>query len=269
MKQCKGQTTSSLEENGRPLVPPNIETRLVGGLNACLAALKESPGCCRSLLVAEGRHWNTALHEICALARGAGVAVKISPRLALDRLYQGRHQGVVAIFDPLDYASFEDLLASIIPGEPALLLALDRVEDPGNLGALMRSALAFGAKGVLIPRERSAVLTPAALRASAGAAEILPLARVVNLRRSLTICQQQGFWLVGAEGEGGGNLFDFQFPDRTVVILGSEGRGLGPLIKKCCDCLVTIIHNRGHISSLNVSVAGAFFMGEYYRQHGS
>ena len=242
------------------------ETHVVGGMNAVLAALKKSPRSCRSLLVAEGRRRSRELDEIWALARSVGVAVKISPRQALDRTYQGTHQGVVGIFDPLEYASFEDLLAKIEPSGPSLILALDRVEDPGNLGALMRSALAFGAVGVIIPRERSAVLTPAALSASAGAAEILPLARVVNFSRSLQMCQEAGFWLVGAEGDGGECLPGFKFPERTVLLMGSEGRGLRDLTKKQCDHLVAIDHLRNHVSSLNVSVAGALFMSEYYRQ---
>ncbi len=241
--------------------------RVVGGLNAVLAALREHPRRCRSLLVAEGRHSTAALEEIFRLARTHGLPVRMSPRQALDRLY-GRegHQGVAAVFDPLEYAGFEEFLEKLPPDGPALILALDRVEDPGNLGALMRSALVFGAAGVLIPRERSAALTPAALSAAAGAAEILPLVRVVNLRRSLEALQKKGFWLVGAEGEGSVSLFEFDFPERAVIVLGSEGRGLAPLTAKTCDFLVAIPQGRREVSSLNVSVAGALFLSEYFRQ---
>jgi 23S rRNA (guanosine2251-2'-O)-methyltransferase len=111
-------------------------------------------------------------------------------------------------------------------------------------------------------------LTPAALSAAAGAAEALPLVRVVNLRRSLEGLQKMGFWVVGAEGESEGNLFDFSFPERAVVVLGSEGRGLAPLTRRTCDFLVAIPHCREEVSSLNVSVAGGLFLAEYYRQTG-
>ena len=254
-------------EGGERPGPEADNSRVVGGQNAVLAALREHPRRCRSLLVAEGRHSTPALEEIFGLARTHGLSVKMSPRQALDRLYGREGQkGVAAVFDPGEYTDFEDFVAELPSDGPALILALDRVEDPGNLGALMRSALVFGAVGVLIPRERSAALTPAALSAAAGAAEILPLVRVVNLRRSLEALQNKGFWLVGAEGEGEASLFDFDFPERTVIVLGSEGRGLAPLTAKTCDFLVAIPQCRHEVSSLNVSVAGALFLSEYFRQ---
>jgi 23S rRNA (guanosine2251-2'-O)-methyltransferase len=245
-------------------------TRVVGGLNAVTAALKSRPRACRNLLLADSRGAGPALTDLVNLARAAGLAVRRSPRSALNRLY-GRetHQGVVAVFDPLDYTGLDDFLAALPSSGPALILALDQVADPGNLGALMRSALAFGAAGVLVPRERTAPLTPAAIRASAGAAESLPLVRVVNLRRALENLQKAAFWLVGAEGGGNQSLFDFNFPDRAVIVLGSEGRGLSPLLQKTCDFLVAIPQRREAVSSLNVSVAGGVLMAEYCRQHRS
>lgn len=244
------------------------DTEMVGGFNAVLAALKSRPKAARQVMVAEGRHRNAALDEIYALARGgAGLSVKRVPRQALDRLY-GRegHQGVVALFAALDYVDFDDFLETLVPGAPALILALDRVEDPQNLGALMRSALVFGAAGVIVPRERAASLTPAAVRASAGAAEALPLVRVVNLRRALEILQKCGFWIIGAEGEGESDLSGFAFPERAVITLGSEGRGLSPVIKKTCDHLVSIPQQRDRVTSLNVSVAGGILMYSYFQQ---
>ena len=240
---------------------------VVGGLNAVLAALKSRPKSCRSLMAAEGRRRGPVLDEIYALARHHGLAVKISPRPALDRLY-GResHQGLVALFDPLEYVNFDDFLQNLPEEGPVLILALDQVEDPGNLGALMRSALAFGAAGVLVGRERSAALTPAAVNAAAGAAEILPLVRTVNLRRSLESLQKRGFWLAGADGDTEQSLFEHDFAARTVVVLGSEGKGLSLGVKKACDYLLAIPQDRDHVSSLNVSVAGAVFMCEYFRQ---
>ena len=240
---------------------------IVGGLNAVLAALKARPKNCRSLMVAEGRRHGPAVDEIFFLAREAGLSIKKTPRQALDRLYGGEsHQGLLALFDAVDYTSFDDLLSALAAASPCLVLALDQVEDPGNLGALMRSAGAFGAAGVIVPRERTAPLTSAAVKASAGASESLPLVRVVNLRRALESLRDYGFWMVGAEGGESQSVFDFNFPDKTVLIMGSEGRGLSPTVKKVCDFLVSIPQEVSLVSSLNVSVAGGIMMAQHYRQ---
>ncbi len=224
-----GGETGGLPIDGEPDDAPEM----ICGLNAVLGALKKRAGNCRSIWIAEGRHSNPTLAEIRSLAKGAGLMIKVCPRSTLDRLCgRDKHQGVAALFDARSYASFEDLLARVPEKGPCLIVALDRVEDPGNLGALMRSAVCFGAAGVLVPRERSAPLTPAALKAAAGAADVLPLARTVNLRRALGMLKDRGFWVLGAEGEGGDSLFNFSFPERSVLVLGSEGKGLGPMIKK-------------------------------------
>lgn len=240
---------------------------VVGGLNAVLAALKARSKSCRSLMTAEGRRHGPTVDEIFFLAREAGLSVKKVPRQALDRLYGAEnHQGLVAVFDAVDYTSFDDFLPVAAGASPSLALALDQVEDPGNLGALMRSASAFGAIGVIVPRERTAPLTSAAVKASAGAAESLPLIRVVNLRRALETLRDYGFWIVGAEGGEGENVFDFAFPDKTALVMGSEGRGLSPTVKKVCDFLVSIPHEVSQVNSLNVSVAGGIMMAQYYRR---
>lgn len=245
----------------------NDGTSVVGGLNAVLAALKARPKSCRSLMMAEGRRHGPVVDEIYALAREAGLSIKKAPRQALDRLYGSEsHQGVAALFDAVEYTAFDDFLPAVAGGEPALVLALDQVEDPGNLGALMRSAGAFGAAGVIVPRERTAPLTGAAVKASAGAAESLPLIRVVNLRRALEQLRDYGFWIVGAEGGEGESVFDFSFPEKTVLVMGSEGKGVSPTIKKTCDFLVSIPQEVSQVNSLNVSVAGGIIMAQYYRR---
>ena len=240
--------------------------RTVSGLNAVLAALKNRAGTCRTVFMAETRRRDGVAGEILARARAGGLAVRFLPRPALDRLCgRDTHQGVAAVFDPVSHPSWESFRETLPSGGPALVLALDRVEDPGNLGALMRSALAFGALGVVTTRDRAAPLTPAALKAAAGAAEVLPLVRAVNLRRVLEDLKKAGFWLVGADGRGPENLFTFDFPRRAVVVLGSEGRGLSPLIRKACDFLVAVPQAGRTVPSLNVSVAGALFLAEFFR----
>ncbi|MDR1921643.1 MAG: 23S rRNA (guanosine(2251)-2'-O)-methyltransferase RlmB [Candidatus Adiutrix sp.] len=254
-------------EAGAASVSENAEA--VGGLNAVLAALKARPLACRAVLAAEGRHYNQSFSEIMRLARENRLPLKFSPRQALDRLYgRQHHQGVVAVFDARPHTAFDDFLAVLPPAGPALALALDQVEDPGNLGALMRSALAFGALGVITPRERAAALTPAALAASAGAAEFLPRVRVVNLARALAALKERGFWVVGAEEDERSSLFERELPERTVLVMGSEGRGLGSAARKVCDLFVSIPQDRGRVQSLNVSAAGAIIMCEHFRRFG-
>lgn len=239
---------------------------IIGGINAVLAALKQRPRACRTLMLAEGRRASAALDEIFTLIRQHGIGYKTVPRQAIERAYgRGGHQGILAFFDPREYLSFEDFLEQLPQEAPTLILALDQVEDPGNLGALMRSAVAFGAAGVIIPRERSAALTPTALNAAAGAAEVLPLVRVVNFRRALETLQKAGFWLAAAEEDGNANLYTFDMPQRLVIVLGSEARGISQNIKKICDYLLTIPQHRTHVASLNVSVAGAILMSEFSR----
>ena len=246
---------------------PALSSQAVGGLNAVLAALKSRPAACRAVFMAESRRRDGLAGEILALAGAAGLTVRFLPRPALDRLCgQVVHQGVAAVFDPVNYLAWDSFRQDLPNEGPALLLVLDRVEDPGNFGALIRSALAFGALGVVTARERAAPLTPAALKASAGAAEILPLARAVNLRRALEDIKKAGFWLVGADGQGPENLFTFDFPRRSAILLGSEARGLSPLSRKICDFLVAIPQAGRAVPSLNVSVAGALFMAEFSRR---
>ncbi len=242
-----------------------LETRLLGGLNAVLAALKNRAKSCRSVMIAEGRHANPALNEIYALIRANNIPLKNAPRSAFDRLYSGRHQGVLAYFDPLEYAD-EDFLLNLPAKDNMLLLALDQLEDPANLGALMRSAYIFGAEGIIAPRQRMVALSAAAFNAAAGAAEKVPLIRVTNLCRTLKSLKEQGFWIVGAEQNSSENLFDFEFPTKTVLVLGSEGKGISPIIIKTCDFLVTVPQSVPEAPSLNVGAAGAILMCEFFRQ---
>lgn len=246
---------------------PASET-IVGGLNPVLEALKARGQACRQLLVAEGRGGRGAA-EIMELARGLGLKIKSVRRDRLDQLYGSRHhQGLAAVFDPFVYTDLDHLSPpSADPAAPGLLIILDRVEDPRNLGAIMRSASAMGARGLVIPHDRAVSVTGAALAAAAGAAEYLPVARVASLAGALRKVKNMGYWLVGAEGGSGEKLDAFEFPERTALILGSESRGLSPLVRKKCDFLVHI-PLIGPITSLNVSAAGAIFIYEYTRQRG-
>ncbi len=199
------------------------------------------------------------LARLLEAARAAGVPVRREPPEALDRRAQGqRHQGVLGEGNAFAYAPFEDLLAGVPRrGSEALLLALDGVTDPHNLGAVLRSAAAAGVDGVVLPERRSAAVNETVLRASAGTATRVPVCRVVNLGRALDDLKAAGAWVYGlAAGEGSRNYLDEPFDRATVLVMGAEGEGLHVKIRERCDALLHI-PMPGGTDSLNVSAAAA------------
>jgi 23S rRNA (guanosine2251-2'-O)-methyltransferase len=206
------------------------------------------------------------LAEIVALCRAAEVKVRTEPREALTHLAgTSAHQGVVAVVRERDFLGVEDLLEG---PEPRLVLALDGVEDPQNLGALLRTAEGAGVDGILLTERRSAPLSAVAMKASAGAAEHLRLARVVNLVRSLEMLKEQNLWCVGLDERGKQDYDDYDFTSNTVIVLGREGAGLHDLVRRTCDHLLRI-PMAGRVGSLNVSAAGAVVLFEAARQRRS
>ncbi len=173
------------------------------------------------------------------------------------------HQGIVAEVDPYPYADPESLLAAA----DSLVVALDQVQDPHNLGAVCRSAEAAGAAGVVVPERRAAMVTAAVCKASAGAVEHLAVARVSNLADWLGRAKDAGAWVYGADADGGANYADVDLSGRLVLVLGSEGRGLRPRVAAGCDLIVSI-PVRGRVGSLNVSAAAAALLFEAVRQRG-
>jgi 23S rRNA (guanosine2251-2'-O)-methyltransferase len=177
------------------------------------------------------------------------------------------HQGVVAMVRPQENLALEDLFepAPAFPGAARLVLALDGVEDPQNLGALLRVADGAGVDGIVLTERRSAPLSPVAVKASAGAAEHLRIARVVNLVRALEELKEQNLWIVGLDERGTADYDQFDLTGNCVLVLGREGAGLHDLVRKTCDHLLRI-PMAGGVSSLNVSAAGAVVLYEAFRQ---
>lgn len=237
----------------------------IEGRNPVLEALKAGRGINR-ILVARGEK-HGSIREILARAREAGIPIQEVDRPRIDALAHTRgHQGVIALAAPRAYADLGDLLAAAAgAGEPALLVALDGVEDPMNLGSLLRSADAAGAHGVIIPERRAAALTPAAVKAAAGAAEYVPVARVTNLARALAEIKDSGIWVVGADSRARQTLYEADLTGPVTLVVGGEGKGLGRLVAETCDYLVRIPMG-GRISSLNAAVAGAILLFEARRQ---
>ena len=205
--------------------------------------------------------------EIRPEAAARGVHVKRVPRERIEKLARGAvHQGVVARVGPYPYSGLQEILAAQAP----LVVVLDGVTDPRNLGAVLRAADGAGASGVVLPKDRAAGMTPAAVKASAGASEHVPVARETNLRRALEKMKETGVWTYAAEGGAGTRTTaytDLDLAGPVAFVLGSEGRGVRRLVREGCDGAVSI-PMRGAVSSLNVSVAAAVLLFEARRQRG-
>lgn len=204
--------------------------------------------------------------EIRALAKERGTPVQYVPEARLRHEADGAaHQGVVAITAPLRYREVDEMLSEIAPmwddvkRKAPLLLVIDRVTDPRNFGAILRSAVAAGTDGVIVPSRGMAPLNAAAIKASAGTAPRIPVARADNLRQVLTQLKERGYWVCGAEGTAETSMWDVDWDRPLAVVLGSEGEGLAPAIAEACDELVSI-PMRGPVDSLNVSVAAGLLL---------
>ncbi len=222
------------------------------------------------LLVAAGLRPTGIVQEILALAEQAGVPLQEVDRHELDRLGEEvNHQGLAAEVSAYPYAELPDLLhAAQEAGEPPFLLLLDHLQDPQNLGSLLRSAEAAGVHGVVIPARRAAGVTPATVRASAGAAEHVSVALVSNLVQAIKSLQAQGLWLAGLEATPEAQLYtEADLSGPLGLVVGSEGQGLARLVRETCDFVIRLpLH--GEVESLNAAVAGAIALYEIRRQRG-
>jgi 23S rRNA (guanosine2251-2'-O)-methyltransferase len=219
------------------------------------------------IAITKGRQ-DTRIEEIVQLARKQGVPVRFEERGQLDRLANSKdHQGVVAVAAARAAATLEEVLASANSesGQKGLIVLLDGVEDPHNLGAIVRTALAAGAHGVLIPERRAAGLTDTVARSSAGALAHLPVAKVTNLARAMEELKEAGYWLVGLDEAADKTYTDVDYTSPVGIVLGSEGQGLHELTRKRCDFVVSL-PTTGPVKSLNVSVAAGVVLFEALRQ---
>ncbi len=243
-----------------------MSTATTYGIHSVRVMLTRSPQRIRRLLLASARE-DARLGEIRALAQRAGVQVAPADVATLDKLDDGgRNQGVVAELqaqagDPETQLEQTPEAAGASP----LLLVLDGVQDPYNLGACLRSADAAGVAAVIAPRDRAAGLTPVARKVAAGAAESVPFVSVVNLARTLRDLKERGVWLVGTADDAGQTLYDVDLTGPTAIVLGSEGEGMRRLTRETCDQLVSI-PMAGAVESLNVSVATGVVLYEAVRQ---
>ena len=232
---------------------------ILSGIHPVVEALRAKHSLER-LLVAQGAG-GPRLQEIIDLARRASIPVRFEPRAALDRMAgSSAHQGVVAVGAAQRYADLDAVAAC------EMLVVLDGVEDPHNLGAIIRTAHAAGAAAVVIPERRAAGITDVVAKAAAGAIEHLPVVRVTNINRALEELKRRGFWIYGLDERGTETYDQVQYASPAAVVLGGEGKGLHEQVRKHCDVLVRI-PMAGQISSLNVSVAAGVVLFEWKRRH--
>jgi 23S rRNA (guanosine2251-2'-O)-methyltransferase len=232
----------------------------INRLNPLLEVLRSSPERVNKIFVQKQRGPHR-IGEVVREARARGVPFLFVPRHKLDQLAPG-HQGVMAEISTKAFSSLEEVLSGA--GRPCLVL-LDEVEDPQNLGAILRSAAGAGVDGVILPERRSAGLTEAVETVSAGALEQVKVARVPNLVRAMEELKERGLWLIGADVTAPGLWYEFDYTLPVGIVLGSEGRGLRPLVRKSCDRLLSI-PLAGGVESLNVASAASVFLFDVVRQ---
>jgi 23S rRNA (guanosine2251-2'-O)-methyltransferase len=241
------------------------EAETVLGRNPVLECLRAGVPA-TALYVALGTEADERLTESVSRAADLGISILEVPRTDLDRMSANHlHQGIALQVPPYNYAHPDDLLSAALGSPPAMLVALDNISDPRNLGAIVRSVAAFGGHGVMIPQRRSASVTAVAWRTSAGAAARMPVARATNLTRALKHWADSGLRVIGLDAGGDTALDDLDGTDPLVVVVGSEGKGLSRLVRETCDEVVSI-PMAGQTESLNASVAAGVVLAEIARQ---
>ena len=259
----KQRGAASSSPSGRYRNEPKHEGSIVYGCLPVLEALRARGRRIDKILIAEGTR-EKRLSEVIESARAGRITLNFVPRSAIDKYAADvNHQGVIAFTAAAEYADVDDILKTA--GEDALILIVDGVEDPQNLGALLRSAECSGAHGVIIPERRAVGLTDTVAKASAGAIEYVKVAKVANLNRLIEDLKKQNIWVVGTSGEADTDYVDWDWTRPSALVMGSEGRGLHRLVAENCDVLVKI-PMYGKIESLNVSAAASVILFEAKRQ---
>jgi 23S rRNA (guanosine2251-2'-O)-methyltransferase len=242
-----------------------VSQEYVFGWHAVDAVLKREPERLQQVWIQTGRQ-DKRVKSVTDALDGLGVRWKVVHRRELDERVSGVHQGVVAAVAESREWTEDDLLAQLSNSDkPPFLLVLDGVTDPHNLGACMRTADAVGVQAVIVPKDKSASLTPVARKVACGAAETVPFVRVTNLARFLRELKDLGVWLIGTAGEADAGLFQADFKGPVALVMGAEGKGMRRLTREHCDQLINI-PMQGHVDSLNVSVATGVCLYEALRQ---
>ena len=242
-----------------------MSDEIIVGRNSVTEALRSGRSI-NKLLVQDGIKGGS-IGEIINLAKEKRILVEFVKAEKLDQMSQGiRHQGVIALGAPVRFYELDEVLEAVnSKGEVPFLLLFDELQDPQNVGALIRTADAAGVHGILMPQRRSCPLNAVVAKISAGAVEYVPVVKIGNITQTINDLKAKGFWIIGADMEGTVNYFDANLTGPIVLVIGAEGKGLGRLVAENCDSLVKIPMSGG-ISSLNASAAGAILLYEVVRQ---
>lgn len=259
----KAQDKKQQDKPQTQAAPEEVSGEMIAGKNPVLEALRSGREI-NKVWIAEGVK-KTGIQELIDLAKEQGVLVQFVPKQKVDKLAEN-HQGIVASVAAYDYAELDDLFAvAKAKNEDPFFIILDELEDPHNLGSIMRTADAIGAHGIIIPKRRAVGLTAVVAKASTGAIEHVPVVRVTNLAQTVDELKDRGVWIAGTDAKGSQ---DYRKMDATLplaLIIGSEGKGMSRLLKDKCDFLYHL-PMIGHVTSLNASVAAALLMYEVYRK---
>lgn len=237
----------------------------IEGRNPVLEALRAGRTI-NKILVSKGDK-EGSIRQIIALAREKGIIIQEVARAKLDSMsHTHAHQGVIAYASVKEYVEPDDILRiAEKKGEAPFIIILDEITDAYNLGSILRTADSVGAHGVIIPKRRAVGLTPAVSKASAGAVEYVPVARVTNIGQTIDYLKQNGIWVAGTDASGERAFYEAELKGPLALVIGSEGKGMGKLVREKCDFIIKI-PMKGNVSSLNAAVAGAIVMYEILRQ---
>jgi len=252
------------DQNQNPFETQDPNQDYIIGKNPVIEALKSERDI-NKILIAEGSQGGQ-MQQVIGMAKEANVIVQFVPKKKIDQIADGNHQGVVAQVAAYEYAEIEDLFAAAEKkNEAPFFLLLDEIEDPHNLGSIMRTADASGAHGIIIPKRRAVGLTATVAKASTGAIEYIPVVRVTNMARTIDELKEKGVWIAGTDASA---KQDYRALDGTLplgLVIGSEGKGMGRLIRDKCDFLLSL-PMVGQVTSLNASVAASLLMYEVHRK---
>ncbi|PAQ15168.1 23S rRNA (guanosine(2251)-2'-O)-methyltransferase RlmB [Bacillaceae bacterium SAOS 7] len=241
-----------------------MSKEFIAGRNPILEALRSEREI-NKIWIAEGAQ-KGPMQQIMKMAKEQNVLVQFVPKQKVDQMSDENHQGVVASVAAYNYAELDDLFAKAEEsGEAPFFLLLDEIEDPHNLGSIMRTADAVGAHGIIIPKRRAVGLTAAVAKASTGAIEYIPVVRVTNLSRTMDELKERGLWIAGTDAKGADDYRNFDGTMPLGLVIGSEGKGISRLVKEKCDFLIQL-PMAGRVTSLNASVAAGLLMYEVYRR---
>ncbi len=240
--------------------------QVIYGVNSVMEAIKCDNGGIKKIVVTSGRRGKN-IRKILELAEQMGIDVKFKERGYLNRLAGVEsHQGIISLCNEYSYSSVDEVIDNRYESfRDSLILILDGITDPQNLGSLIRTTHCCGANGIIIPENRAASITPAVMKVSAGAVHYLPIARVINISDTIDYLKEKGFWIYGADASLGQDIYSFDYDGHIGLVMGGEGKGIRPLVRKGCDFFVSI-PIVGKVDSLNVSVAAGVILYEVTRK---